>query len=160
MTPRGEEKARALGRRLQGIEFDAVYSSPMQRASRTAQLAGFQEPQITPLLQEVDYGSYEGLTTQQIHESSPAWELYHDGSPGGETPAQIYARAQDFISVATDPAAGRVIAFAHGHILRAIAVAWIEADLTVAAGLQLDVATLNILRDDDHGRVIALWNGP
>jgi probable phosphoglycerate mutase len=158
LTPRGEEKARALGSRLRGIDFDAVYSSPMQRAARTAQLAGFPEPQITPLLQEVDYGRYEGLTTEEIHSSDPTWELYRDGSPGGETPAQIYARAQEFIALASNRADGRVIAFAHGHILRAIAVAWIRAELEVAAGLQLDVATLNILRDSDHGRVIALWN--
>ncbi len=147
-----------MGSRLRGIDFEAVYSSPMQRAARTAQLAGFPEPQITPLLQEVDYGRYEGLTTEEIHKSDPSWELYHDGSPGGETPAQIYARAQAFIALASNRADGRVIAFAHGHILRAIAVAWISADLEVAAGLQLDVATLNILRDSDRGRVIALWN--
>src|SRR2546429_267687 len=101
LTPRGEDKARALRQRLSGIQFDAVYSSPMQRAWRTAELAGFQNPQITPLLQEVDYGRYEGLTTKQIHESDPDWELYKDGSPGGETPQQIYTRAQEFIALAT-----------------------------------------------------------
>ena len=131
----------------------------MQRALRTAELAGFVEPEVTPLLKEVDYGSYEGLTSRQIHATNPGWELYHDGSPGGETPAQIYVRAQRFIALATSRAdSTRLIAFAHGHILRAIAVAWISADITVAAGLQLDVATLNILRDGDRGRVIGLWN--
>ena len=144
-----------------GIDFDAAYSSPMQRALRTAQLAGFSDPQVTPLLKEADYGEYEGLTSRQIHATNPGWELYHDGSPGGESPAQIYARAQRFIAVATSNAdATRLIVFAHGHILRAIAVAWVGADITVAAGLQLDVATLNILRDGDHGRVIGLWNEP
>jgi broad specificity phosphatase PhoE len=140
------------------MTFDAVYSSPLQRARRTAELAGFDEPSITPLLREVDYGRYEGLTTQQIHESDPDWEVYKNGCPGGETPAQIYARAQEFIQLAARQAEGRLIAFAHGHILRAIAVAWIHADISVATGLQLDVATLNILRDADRGRVVALWN--
>jgi broad specificity phosphatase PhoE len=158
LTAHGEEKARALGKRLRGIDFEAVYSSPMQRAARTAQLAGFSQPHVTPLLQEVDYGRYEGLTTEEIRTSDPTWELYRDGSPGGETPRQIYARAQEFIALASNNADGRVIAFAHGHILRAIAVAWIRADLEVAAGLQLDVATVSILRDADRGRVIALWN--
>jgi len=130
----------------------------MQRARRTAELAGFGHAEITPLLKEADYGRYEGLTSSQIHESDPDWELYRDGSPGGETPVQIYARARDFIELATANGPERVLAFAHGHILRAIAVAWIGAELTVAAGLQLDVATLSILRDADHGRVIALWN--
>src|SRR5260370_1404746 len=158
LRPRGEEHARALGRRLAGIQFDAVYSSPLQRARRTAELAGFPDPLLTSLLREVDYGTYEGLTTRQILESDPGWELYSDGCPGGETPAQIYARASEFIALATRQDEGRVLVFAHGHIMRAIAVAWIRADIKVAAGLQLDVATLSMLRDADRGRVIALWN--
>jgi len=93
----------------------------MQRARRTAELAGFADPQVTPLLQEADYGRYEGLTSQQIHQQDPGWELYKDGSPGG-------------------------------------GAAWIHADITVATGLWLDVATLCILRDGERGQVIALWN--
>lgn len=130
----------------------------MQRALRTAQLAGFDRPEVTPLLNEFHYGSFEGLTTNQIHESHPGWELYHDGCPGGESPTQVYARAELFIEMVMRDARGRVLAFAHGHILRAVAVAWIRASITVASNLQLDVASLNILRDYDHGRVIALWN--
>jgi broad specificity phosphatase PhoE len=140
------------------MKFDHVYSSPMRRALRTAELAGFPNPKVTDLLREVDYGRYEGLTTKQIVESDPGWELYKDGSPQGETPAQIYARARGFIDLATAHGDGTAIAFAHGHILRAIAVAWIGAAITVAAGLELDVATLNLLRDGDRGRLIALWN--
>ena len=130
----------------------------MQRALRTAVLAGFSEPHVTDLLKEADYGSYEGLTTKEIRDHDPDWELYHDGCPDGETPAHLYARAGEFLQLATQVGEGRVLAFAHGHILRAIAVAWIQADITVAAGLQLDVATISILRDADRGRVIALWN--
>ena len=130
----------------------------MKRAMRTAELAGFADPVIAPLLKEVDYGRYEGLTSEEIHKSDPGWEVYKDGSPGGETPAQIYTRAGDFIDLATAGGAERVLAFAHGHILRAVAVAWIKADITVAAALQLDVATLSILRGADHGRLIGLWN--
>lgn len=131
----------------------------MQRATRTAHLAGCDHPQLTDLLREVDYGRYEGLTSAQIHESDPDWEIYRDGSPRGETPAQIYKRANHFIDLALHNADGRVLAFGHGHMLRAVAVAWIRAEITIAARLQLDVATLNILRDADRGRVIALWNG-
>ena len=112
------------------------------------------------------------MTTAQIHESQPDWELYADGCPGGETPAQIYARAEAFVELATSTSTTtttnratttttdrRVIAFAHGHILRAVAVAWIQADITVAPRLFLDVASLSILRErDPHGRVVALWN--
>ena len=130
----------------------------MQRARRTAELAGFDHPQINPLLKEVDYGAYEGLTSAAIHQSNPDWELYRDGCPDGETPAHMYARAQEFIDAATAHRVQRILAFAHGHILRAIAVAWIQVDITVAARLQLDVASISILRDSDRGRVIALWN--
>jgi probable phosphoglycerate mutase len=156
LTTDGEMKAAALRPRLASIHFDAVFSSPMQRARRTAELAGFSNPLITDLLREVDYGDYEGLTSKQIHESNPSWEVYSDGSPGGETPVQIYARAQQVIALA-GKSGGRVIAFAHGHILRAVGAAWIRADLSVATGLMLDVATVCVMRDDGH-RLINLWN--
>lgn len=132
----------------------------MQRAVSTAQLAGFDHPQITPLLKEVDYGRYEGLTSTQIHESDPYWEIFKDGSPDGESPDEIYARAGDFIDLTTRNPDASVLAFGHGHILRAVAVAWILAGIRVASGLQLDVATLSILSDGGRGRVIALWNAP
>lgn len=139
--------------------FGVVFSSPLQRALRTAELAGFEHPEVTPLLREVDYGEYEGLTTKEIHQTNPSWELYRDGSPGGESPAQIVQRAEAFIALATSKPVPRVAVFAHGHILRAIAATWIKAEITVAAGLQLDVATVSILRDDaDHGRVVSMWN--
>ena len=136
LTAHGEEKARTLARRLKGTRFEHVYSSPMRRALSTAEIAGFPNPEVTDLLREVDYGRYEGLTTEQIHENHPQWELFHDGCPGGETPEQIYRRACAFVDLATSrQAAGAALAFAHGHILRAIAVAIIAADITVAARL-------------------------
>ena len=134
----------------------------MRRALQTALLSGFEDLQVTPLLKEVDYGRFEGLTSREIRAEEPAWELYKDGCPGGETPAEIYARSGAFIEEVTQRGnegnEGRAIVFSHGHILRAIGVAWIGADITVASGLQLDVATLSVLRDGDHGRVVALWN--
>jgi len=131
----------------------------MQRARRTAEIAGFPDPHITNLLQEYDYGQYEGLTTAQIQAVHPGWELFHDGCPGGETPAEVYARAGRFIAMAAGHE-GNVLAFAHGHILRTVAVAWIGAEVTVAARLLLDVATLSRLVEDEHGRELAMWNAP
>jgi broad specificity phosphatase PhoE len=147
---------------LAKIHFDAVYSSPLQRATRTAEIAGFPKPVLTPLLKEVDYGEYEGKTTKEIQQLRPGWELYKDGSPGGETPAQIHARAEDFISLVSHaaPVAGRVLAFSHGHFLRAVAIAWMDLDIRAAVALYLDVATLSTVRHDDHGRVLAVWNAP
>jgi probable phosphoglycerate mutase len=126
---------------------------------RTAEIAGFPDAELTPLLREVDYGDYEGLTTKAIRESRPDWELYKDGCPGGETPAQIYARATEFITLAAG-VDGRVVAFSHGHFLRAVAIAWTNLGIAAAPALYLDVATLSILRHDDHGRVLAVWNAP
>ena len=146
--------------RLSGLSFDAVFSSPLQRSVHTAELAGFPDPQITPLLREVDYGEYEGVTSQEIRARHPGWDLYKDGSSGGETPAQIYARAIDVVRM-SEAVNGRVLLFAHGHILRAVAVAWMRLDITAASALQLDVATLSRLREDaDHGRLLAMWNAP
>ncbi len=136
-----------------------MYASTLQRAWRTAELAGFPNPQRTPLLREVDYGEYEGMTTTAIRELQPGWELYKDGCPGGETPEQVYARALAFLALAA-AVSGRVVAFSHGHFLRAVAIAWMQLDIKAAAALYLDVATLSILRDDDHGRVLAVWNAP
>ena len=142
---------------LEKIHFDVVFSSPLQRARRTAELAGFPHPRLTELLREVDYGEYEGLTTKEIRESRPGWELYKDGSPGGETPAEIYSRAVHFIELAS-AAGGRVLAFSHGHFLRAVAIAWMRLDVQGASTLDLDVATLSLLRDDERGRLLAMWN--
>ena len=152
-------KAARLRDRLEKIHFEAVFSSPLQRARRTAELAGFADAQLTDLLREVDYGKYEGMTTKAIREKHSGWELYKDGSPGGETPAQIYARAMDFIKLASSTG-GRVLAFSHGHFLRAVAIAWMRLDIKAASTLDLDVATLSLLRDDEGGRVLAMWNSP
>lgn len=160
LTAHGEQQASSLRDRLKKIHFDAVYSSPLQRATRTAEIAGFPNPQLTPLLREVDYGEYEGKTTKEIRQSRPGWTLYKDGSPGGETPEQIHARAEGFISMISVAAAAnnRLLAFSHGHFLRAVAVVWMGLDIKAAGALYLDVATVSILRNDDQGRVLAVWN--
>ncbi|HEX7265625.1 MAG TPA: histidine phosphatase family protein [Candidatus Dormibacteraeota bacterium] len=160
LTAIGEEEARALRPRLQRLSFDAVFSSPLQRAVHTAHIAGYPNPRLTSLLREVDYGEYEGITSKEIRSRQPGWELYSDGCPAGETPAQIYARALEFIQLC-ETVNGRVLAFSHGHFLRALAVAWPRLDITAAAALDLDVATLSRLREDpDRGRLIAMWNAP
>lgn len=151
-----------LRARLAGLQFATVFSSPMRRARRTAELAGFPDPQVTDLLREFNYGEYEGLTSAEIRASRPDWDIFRDGCPGGESPAQVYSRAQEFIDLAKGAAAGggEILAFAHGHILRAVAVAWLELDVTAASELRLDVATLSQLAATDRGRELALWNSP
>jgi broad specificity phosphatase PhoE len=139
------------------VQFVAVYSSDMQRARRTAELAGFPDPIVTPLLREFDYGEYEGLTTQEIHRSRPGWELFRDGCPGGETPDQVYSRAQACLELLSEKN-GAVAAFSHGHIIRTLAVAWTELLVTAAARLGLDTGTVSVLIEGDRGRMIQRWN--
>ena len=92
LTERGERNARALGQWLRGLEFAKVYTSPLQRAARTCELAGFgTSAEIDPDLVEWDYGQYEGHRTAEIHAERPDWQLFRDGCPGGESPGQIGA---------------------------------------------------------------------
>ena len=159
LTPHGEEEAASLRPKLAGIGFTAVFASQLQRAQRTAELAGIPKFEITPLLNEVDYGEFDGRTSADIHAERPGWELYRDGSPGGETPAEMYERAEAFIAMAA-ARSGRVIAFSHGHFLRGVAVAWLAIDITNATKFKLDVASISILSETDHGRELARWNAP
>ena len=157
LLPEDEEQARRLGELLRGVGFAVVYCSDMQRSLRTAELAGFTSVEETPLLRECDYGDYEGLTSREIHDIRPDWDIYRDGCPGGETPDQVYHRALLFLQL-LGGAEGAALAFSHGHFSRALAVAWAELPITTAARLMLDVASIGVLRDGDRGRVIQRWN--
>jgi len=157
LLPEGEEDARRLGQALSGVEFAAAYSSDLQRSLRTAKLAGFEHPDVTPLLREFDYGDYEGLTSEEIWAQRPDWQIYEDGCPGGETPAQVYSRAEAFLSRLAE-IEGAAIAFSHGHFLRAVAVAWVDLGIRAAARVALDTAAVSVLRDGERGRVIQQWN--
>jgi probable phosphoglycerate mutase len=158
LTPKGEARAAALRTALSGISFAASYSSPMRRALRTAELAGFPHPTLTDLLKEFDYGDYEGVTTAEILRTRPGWELFRDGCPGGESPAAVYERARKFVELACGAGEGATIAFAHGHILRAVAAAFLDLGIAAAARLALDTGSLSILRQGERGRVMELWN--
>jgi broad specificity phosphatase PhoE len=156
LTDRGREAARRLRERLAGQDFALVLASPRARARETAQLAGF-DPEIDADLAEVDYGSYEGLTTPQIREERPGWSLWTDGSPGGETLAQVGARADRVIARAL-AADGDVALFAHGHILRVLAARWLELPPERGGSFGLDTASLSELGFERENRVISHWN--
>jgi probable phosphoglycerate mutase len=157
LLPQGEAEARRVGERLLGLNFRAAYTSDLQRSLRTAELAGFSEPVVTRQLREFDYGDYEGLTTPEIQLQRPGWQIYADGCPGGETPAQVYQRATAFLE-RMGTGDGDAIVFSHGHFLRALGVAWVGLEISAAAGLALDTGALCVLRAGDRGRVIQLWN--
>src|SRR4029077_14677375 len=130
LTERGERNARRLGERLQGLSFARVFSSPLQRATRTCELAGFGTvAEIDPDLVEWNYGDYEGRRTAEIRAERPDWELFRDGAPGGASPAEAAARADGVVSrVRAVP--GDVILFSSGHFIRVLATRWIGLEVT------------------------------
>jgi probable phosphoglycerate mutase len=153
----GEDQARELGRRMSGHAFARVLSSPLARAVETARLAGFEAPEITELLREVDYGEYEGRTTADIQAKRPGWELFDDGSPGGETPQQVASRADRLLGEIGEPE-GDVLLFGHGHFLRAVAARYLGLGIHVAGLLRLDAGSLSVLGHEHDHHALRLWN--
>ena len=163
LTARGEVAARKLGLRLRGIQFTHVLTSPLQRAQQTCKLAGLGlTPKIEPDLTEWDNGDDEGRTPADILKSRPGWNLFRDGAPHGETPAQISARADRFIAH-VDALDGNVALFSHGHFARVLAARWIGLSVEQAEHFLTNTASLGILsyeHDCSDERAIALWNFP
>ena len=157
LTGRGERIARdELAPKLAGVLCDLVLSSPLTRALQTARLAGF-EPEIDERLREFDYGDYEGLTTPQIRERDPDWDMWRDGCPGGETPDDVGARVDRVIAEAMR-ADGDVALVAHGHVLRVLAARWLEQPAAFGARLRLDTSTVSVLGFERETRVVLRWN--
>src|SRR5499425_24758 len=119
LTERGERNAHQLGERLRGITFAKVFTSPLQRASRTCELASFTGAEVDRDLVEWDYGEYEGRRTADIHKERPDWQLFRDGCPGGESPQQVGARADKVVD-RVRAIAGDVLLFSSGHFLRVL----------------------------------------
>jgi len=160
LTPHGEEEARQLGERLRGIAFDGVLSSPRLRARQTCALAGLGEPTVDPDFAEWDYGDFEGLRSTEIQARQPGWDIYVHGCPGGESPAQITARA-DRAAARLRAMSGRVAVFAHGHFGRVFGARWIGLALGQARHFALGTACFSILgqHDTDPARaIIKHWN--
>lgn len=158
LTETGRERAIALGSELRGSQWQMVLSSPMRRARETCELAGLgHEMAVHEELHEWDYGEYEGLTTPEIREQRPDWSLWSDGCPGGESPEQVAARADqvlDFLRRVD----GDCVLFAHGHILRVIAARWIGQPAGFGARLALSTGTISILGFERDTEVVSEWN--
>ncbi len=160
LTERGERNARQLGDRLKSRIFQKVLTSPLQRAAKTCELAGFAAlATVDRDLVEWDYGLYEGLRTAEILALRPDWQLFRDGCPGGESPAAIGARADRVVS-RVRAVQGSVLLFSSGHFLRVLAARWIGADLSAGRQLVLSTASLGELgyEHDVSEPVIRLWN--
>ena len=161
LTERGEEQARALQGHLHPDEFGLVLSSPRRRALHTAELAGFDAghtPQVEEDLAEWFYGDYEGRTSAEINETDPDWTIWTHPTPGGETSAQVRARLDRVIERVRQSGVERAICFAHGHALRALAVRWLQLDLTLGARFPLDTGTVSVLGEAKGIPALERWN--
>ena len=160
LTAQGEQNARRLGERLAGLQPARVVTSPLERARRTCELAGFGPvANIDPDLVEWDYGAYEGKTPAEIRRERPGWEIFRDGCPGGESLAQVSVRA-DRVVARLRAIGPNVLVFSSGHLLRVLGARWLGLDGALGRYFFLDTAALSILgyQRDLTEPVIRLWN--
>jgi broad specificity phosphatase PhoE len=158
LTPHGVRQAELLGRRIAGKRFALVLTSPLARARETCRLAGFAGgAEVDADLAEWDYGDLEGRTGAEIRAEVPDWTIWTGAVPGGETAAQVGARADRAIDRARRED-GDVALFAHGHLLRVLAARWLG--LAPAAGryFALDTASVSVLAHEGEEPVIRSWN--
>ncbi len=160
LTSRGESNARSLGQRLNGLTFDVVLTSPLVRAAKTCELAGFGSvAQTDDDLVEWNYGEFEGQTTKAIRAQRPDWDIFRDGCPDGETLAEIAIRANRVIQRIR--AAGEtVLIFSHSHFLHLFAACWLGLPPQTGRHFFLDAGALSILgyHHDLNDPVVRLWN--
>jgi len=168
LTADGEDQARGLAKLVDRGAIGLALTSPMRRAMRTAELAGLDHPQVDYELVEWDYGGYEGLTTAQIRETRPSWDLWSEGvAPGpeghqGESPAEVGARADRVLErlrpMIEDPASGDIVLVSHAHFLRVLTARRIGLPPSAGALFRLATATVSRL-GTEHGRpVMSAWN--
>ena len=160
LTERGEHNARRLGEQLAERVFAKVFTSPLQRAARTCELAGFRaRAEIDRDLVEWNYGRYEGLRTSEIHAKRPEWHLFHDGCPGGESPDHVAARADQVVN-RVRAVRGDVLIFSSGHFLRVFAARWLGLEPAAGRFFTLNTASVSVLGYENSPAqpVIRLWN--
>jgi broad specificity phosphatase PhoE len=160
LTARGERNARQLGERLKGLRFAAAFTSPLQRARRTCELAGFgDQAMVDADMLEWNYGDYEGRRTAEIRKERPGWNLFRDGCPGGETAGQVGARA-DRVIARLRAVDGDSLMFGHRHFLSVLAVRWVGLPAVRGAVLLLGEASVSILGYNHTADepVIQQWN--
>ncbi len=158
LTENGRAQAAALASKLSGHTFALVLCSPLRRARETCELAGFgDQAEICDGLREWDYGEYEGLTTPQIREINPDWNLWRDGCPGGETPESVGARL-DAVLARLREAEGDALAFAHGHSLRVLTARYLRMEVAAGARFKLAAAAIGVLGHERETEVIERWS--
>jgi broad specificity phosphatase PhoE len=161
LTERGERNARQLGERLKGLTFAKVFTSPLQRATRTCELAGFgAAAEADRDLMEWNYGEYEGRRSAEILAERPEWQLFRDGCPGGESPSEVGKRADRVVS-RVRAVHGNVLLFSSGHFSRVFAARWLGLEPAAGKYFLLSTASLGMLAYEHNSPsepVIRLWN--
>jgi probable phosphoglycerate mutase len=161
LNERGEARAKVLGNFLRRLQFSQVFTSPLIRALRTCELAGFgEEAELDVDLVEWHYGQFEGLRTRDILAQRPGWELFRDGCPSGESPQDVAIRADRFVA-RTQAVGGNVLAFGSGHIFRMIAARWLGLPAGSGRIFYCRPASIGILEFEHDRReepILGLWN--
>lgn len=158
LTSRGARQSELLRQRLRQHSFFLVLTSPLIRARDTCAIAGYGDRAVVdPELSEWDYGAYEGRTTDEIRLETPGWDIWRAGVPGGETVAQVGARA-DIALARVREAQGDVALFAHAHYLRVFAARWLRIEPASGRCFMLDTASVSVLSHENENRVMKLWN--
>ena len=160
LTARGERDARRLAQRLRGLAFAQVLVSPLRRAVRTCELAGFVAgARVDPDLLEWNYGEFEGRRTAEIRAARPGWRLFHDGCPGGESPQAVGARA-DRIIARIRSTEGLTLLVSSGHILRVLVARWLGLPSAAGSLFLLETASVSRLgyEHDRSEPVVRRWN--
>lgn len=161
LTDEGRAATRLLAERLAGQRFARVLTSPLQRALETCRIAGFaDQAQARDDLVEWDYGAYEGRTTADIRSDNAEWDLWRDGAPGGESPADVQRRVDRVVAELLKQCAkgGDVLVFAHGHSLTALAVRWLGLPVSAGRHLSLGTGSVSTLGWKREVRVLEVWN--
>ena len=158
LTDEGRAQAEGLAARLEGETVSQVLCSPLRRARETCELAGFgQRAEIRDDLREWEYGEYEGLTTPEIRQRDPDWDLWSQGCPGGERPDHVSHRVDQVLARIVDTD-GDALVFAHGHVLRVLTARWLQMEPAAGARFKLAAGSIGTLGYERETEVIERWN--
>ena len=156
LTVEGEQQSVEARKVLDAVDFDLVLTSPLRRARRTAELAGFPDAQLEPLAVEWDYGDYEGVTTPEIRETVPGWTVWTHPVPGGESADEVSTRLDRVVERVREH--GRTLVFAHGHSLRVLTARWLCQPAEEGRFFRLDTSTVSVLGFERETPVLLKWN--
>lgn len=162
LTQDGEDQARGARAALANIDFDLVLTSPLQRAQRTAELAGFPDAEVEPNAVEWDYGDYEGINSAVVRAENPGYLIWDDGVPNGETIGQVAARADAIVERVRGPLAdgsvpANVLLVAHGHFLRILTARWLGLEAGQGRHFLLGTAKVCTLGWDKKTPAVEQW---